>query len=155
MAEVVLSLVDGADELNMVINMLALKNNDWQYLAREINTILPVIRSKGKKIKVVIECALLSNEEMIRCCDLYGAAGVDFIQTSTGIAENPVSIEMVSLIRKHLADQVQIKVDGAVDDYIKALAYIKAGVNRIGSNQSVQIVKAGADERKGMIFENN
>lgn len=155
LAEVVLALVDGADELNMVINMLALKNNDWQYLAREINTILPVIRSKRKKIKVIIECALLSNEEIIRCCDLYGAAGVDFIQTSTGIAENPVTIEMVLLIRKHLSDQVQIKVDGDVDDYDKALAYIKAGISRIGSSQSVQIVKAGVDERKGMIFENN
>jgi deoxyribose-phosphate aldolase len=65
--------------------MSALKNADWQYLAKEINTILPVIKSKGRITGVILETSLLTEKEMITCCDIYGAAGVDFIKTATGI----------------------------------------------------------------------
>ena len=64
LAEIVLAIIDGADELDMVVNITALKNNDWQYLAKEINTILPIIQNKGKLLKVVVECSLLSSEEI-------------------------------------------------------------------------------------------
>ncbi len=140
-AETVLAIVDGADELDMVINISAIKNNDWQYLAKEINTIMPIIRKSEKIIKIIIESGILTNEEIIRCCDIYGTAGVDFMKTSTGYAEKGATIEAVLLMRKHLADAVKIKASGGIKNYTFAAELIAAGANRLGCSSSVQIVK--------------
>ena len=83
-AEIVLAVIDGADEVEMVINTSAVKNNDWQYLANEINTVMPVIRGKGRKMTVILETGLLTDEEIITACDIYGAAAVDFVKAGTG-----------------------------------------------------------------------
>lgn len=141
LAETVLAIVDGADELDLVINISAIKNNDWQFIATEINTILPVIRNKGKVIKIIIESGILTDEEIIRCCDIYGAAGVDFMKTSTGYAEKGASVHAVQLMRKHLADAVQIKASGGIKNYTFAAELIAAGANRLGCSSSIQIVK--------------
>jgi deoxyribose-phosphate aldolase len=139
-AEVVLAIIDGADELDMVINISALKNNDWQFLANELNAVLSIIRSKNKVIKIIIESGVLTDEEIIKCCDLYGAAGVDFMKTSTGYAEKGATIEAVALMRKHLADSIQIKASGGIKNYTFASALIAAGATRIGCSSSIQIV---------------
>jgi len=98
-AEIVLALVDGADEMDMVINLIALKNNDWELLANEINHVMPVIMQQNKIIKIIIESGILSEQEIIRCCELYGAAGVDFLKTSTGYAAKGATIEAIRLMR--------------------------------------------------------
>lgn len=139
-AETVLAIVDGADEIDMVINISALKNSDWQYLANEINTILPIIRAKGRIIKVIIESGILTNEEIIKCCDIYGAAAVDFMKTSTGYAEKGASVEAVQLMRKHLADAIKIKASGGIKTFSFAKALVAAGADRLGCSSSVQIV---------------
>lgn len=141
LAETILAIVDGADELDMVINISAIKNNDWQYLASEINAILPIVRKQQKLIKIIIETGILSEEEIIKCCDLYGAAGVDFLKTSTGYAEKGATIEAVTLLRKHLANSVQIKASGGIKTYTFAKALIAAGATRIGCSSSIQLVK--------------
>ena len=141
LAETVLAVVDGADELDLVINIAALKNNDWQYLAKEINSIMPVIRNKEKVIKVIIESGVLTDEGIIKCCDLYGAAGVDFMKTSTGYAEKGASVHAVQLMRKHLADAVKIKASGGIRNYIFAKELIDAGADRLGCSASVAIMK--------------
>jgi len=146
MAETVLAIIDGADELDMVINISAVKNNDWQFLANEINTVMPVIRSKGKVIKVIIESGILTNEEIIKCCDIYGAAGVDFVKTSTGYAEKGASVEAVALIRKHLADTIKIKASGGIKTYSFAKQLIDAGADRLGCSSSIQIVAEAAQQ---------
>lgn len=144
-AETVLAIVDGADELDLVINISALKNNDWQFLAGEINSILPIVRKAGKLIKIIIETGVLTNEEIIKCCDLYGAAGVDFMKTSTGYAEKGATVEAVQLLRKHLAEKIQIKASGGIKTYTFAKQLIGAGATRIGCSSSIQIVnEAGA-----------
>lgn len=140
LAETVLAIVDGADELDMVINISALKNNDWQFLATEINTILPIVRKKDKLIKIIIETGLLTNEEIIKCCDLYGAAGVDFLKTSTGYAEKGATVEAVQLLRKHLADKIHIKASGGIKTYTFARQLIDAGADRLGCSSSIKIV---------------
>ena len=117
LAEVVLALVDGADELDIVINLIALKNNDWQYLANEINHLVPVIKEKGKVVKIIIESGVLTDDEIIKCCELYGAAGIDYLKTSTGYAEKGASVHAVRLFKKHLPPSVQIKASGAIRDY--------------------------------------
>ncbi|MFT3910248.1 MAG: deoxyribose-phosphate aldolase [Ferruginibacter sp.] len=150
-AEAVLAIVDGADEINMMINLVALKNNDWQYLAKEINTILTVVRKAGKIIKVIIEAGSLSNEEIIACCDIYGAAAVDYIQTSTGFSQTLVSIETFALIRTHLANAIQIKHGDAID----AVSLNKwNGANRIVCKDPVKAVKEMTADMDGMIFDN-
>jgi len=140
-AETVLSIVDGADELDVVINISAIKNNDWQFLANEINHIMPVIKNKNKIIKVIIESGILTNDEIIKCCDIYGAAGIDFMKTSTGYAEKGATIEAVELMRKQLPDFVQIKASGGIKSYTFAKQLIDAGVTRLGCSSSIQIVK--------------
>lgn len=139
-AEIVLAIVDGADELDVVVNVSAIKNGDWTFIANEINTIMPIVRNKNKVIKVIIESGLLTEEEIIKCCDIYGAAGVDYVKTSTGFAEKGASIHDVQLIRAHLADSIKIKASGGIRSYSFAKEMINAGANRIGCSASVQIV---------------
>ena len=140
-AEIVLAIVDGADELDMVINISAIKNNDWNFIANEINTIIPIIKSKNKVIKVIIESGILTDDEIIKCCDIYGAAGVDYVKTSTGYAEKGATIHAVKIIRAHLADSVKIKASGGIKTYQFAKELIDAGATRLGCSSSLQIVK--------------
>ncbi len=142
-AEIVLAMVDGADELDMVINISAIKNNDWNFIANEINTITPIIKSKSKIIKVIIESGILTDDEIIKCCDIYGMAGVDYVKTSTGYAEKGASVHAVKLIRAHLADSVKIKASGGIKTFSFAKELIDAGADRLGCSSSVQIVKEG------------
>jgi deoxyribose-phosphate aldolase len=140
LAETVLAIVDGADELDVVINISAIKNNDWQFLANEINTLLPIIRQKNRVIKIIIESGVLTDNEIIQCCDLYGAAGVDFMKTSTGYAQTGATVEAVRLMRRHLADAVKIKASGGIKNYTFARQLIAAGADRLGCSSSVQLV---------------
>jgi deoxyribose-phosphate aldolase len=140
-AEIVLAIVDGADELDMVINISALKNKDWIYLANEINNIIPIVRSKEKIIKIIIESGVLTDGEITQCCTLYGAAGVDFIKTSTGYAEKGASIEAVQLMKKNLPGAVKIKASGGIRTYEFAMKLILAGASRLGCSSSVSIIE--------------
>lgn len=144
-AEIVLAIVDGADELDMVANISAIKNGDWTFIANEINTVMPIVKNKNKVIKVIIESGVLTDDEIIKCCDIYGAAGVDYVKTSTGFAEKGASIHAVRLIRKHLADSVKIKASGGIRSYSFAKELINAGANRIGCSSSIEIVKEGME----------
>jgi deoxyribose-phosphate aldolase len=140
-AEIILAILDGADEPDMVINISAIKNKDWQFLASEINTVMPIIKGKGKIIKVIIESGILTDEEIITCCDIYGAAGVDFMKTSTGYAEKGATVHAVQLMRAHLASSIKIKASGGIKDYKFALELINAGADRIGCSSSVKIAE--------------
>lgn len=140
-AEIVLAIVDGADELEMVVNVSAIRNGDWNFIANEINTILPIIKSKNKVLKVIIESGILEDEEIVKCCDIYGAAGVDYIKTSTGVASKGASIHDVQLIRTHLSDGVFIEASGGIKSYSFAKELINAGANLIGSSNSVMMVE--------------
>ncbi len=140
-AEIVLAIIDGADEIEMVINTGAVKNNDWQYLASEINTVVPVVRSRGKKITVILETGLMTEEEIIRCCDIYGAAGVDFVKAGTGTMENALVAEQVKLIRKHLAEPVHIKAASGIKNYSDAKNLFNAGANRLSCHNSLKLLQ--------------
>ena len=139
-AEIVLAMVDGADELDMVCNISAIKNKDFTYLANEINHIMPIVKSKHKIIKVIIESGVLTNEEIIACCDIYGAAGIDYLKTSTGYAEKGATVEAVKLFRLHLPEHVQIKASGGIRDYAFAKELVDAGATRLGCSAGVAIV---------------
>jgi len=140
-AETVLSIVDGADELDMVANLIAIKNGDWNYVEREIQPVMDIIRQRKKLIKVIIESGVLSNDEIIQCCDVYRNAGVDFMKTSTGYADRGASVDAVQLMRKHLPSSIRIKASGGIRTYEFARQLIDAGADRIGCSASVAIVQ--------------
>lgn len=146
LAEVVLAIVDGADELDMVMNISAVKNNDWQFIAHEINAILPVIKNKNRVIKIIIETGLLTSDEIIKCCELYGAAGVDFLKTSTGFSGKGASVADVQLMRQYLPSHIQIKASGGIRSYSFACELIKAGAKRIGCSSSVEIIRQSSHD---------
>lgn len=145
-AEIVLAIVDGADELDMVANISAMKNSDWTFIANEINTIMPIVKSKEKVLKVIIESGVLTDDEIIKCCDIYGAAGVDYVKTSTGYAEKGASIHAVKLIRTHLSDAVQIKASGGIKSFDFGKQLINAGANRLGCSGSIRIVEESMEK---------
>lgn len=140
LAEIVLAMVDGVDELDVVANISAIKNQDWVYLANELNHIMPVVKSKNKTIKIIIESGILTNDEIIKCCELYGVAGIDYLKTSTGYAEKGASVEAVKLFRLHLPEAVQIKASGGIRNYDFAAELVAAGATRLGCSASIAIV---------------
>ncbi|HEY0678236.1 MAG TPA: deoxyribose-phosphate aldolase [Chitinophagaceae bacterium] len=145
LAEVVMAIVDGADELDMVINLPAVKNGDWTYLEKEIALVLEVVRNNKKVIKVIIESGILTKDEIIKCCELYGKAGVDFVKTSTGYAEKGASVEDVQLMRSHLPSDIHIKASGGIRTYEFASQLISAGADRLGCSAGVAIVAGAKD----------
>jgi deoxyribose-phosphate aldolase len=140
-AETVLAIVDGADELDLVVNISAIKNKDWEYLEKEIANIMYIIREKKKVIKIIIESGILLEEEIVKCCQLYAQYGVDFMKTSTGYAERGATVEAVRLMRANLPANIQIKASGGIRTFVFARELIEAGATRIGASASVNIVK--------------
>ena len=142
-AESVLALVDGADELDMVINLIALRMKDWDFLNKEVRLAAEIIHNKNKVFKLIIESGILSKEDIITCCKELGPLVIDYMKTSTGYAENGASIEAVKLMRSHLPATVKIKASGGIRNFTFAKELVEAGANRLGCSAGVAIVKEG------------
>ncbi len=140
LSEAILALVDGADELDMVINLIALRMEDWDYLQKEVKLLVDVVHKKNKILKVIIESGILTDDEIINCCNTIGTLGIDFMKTSTGYAEKGASVKAVKLMRKHLPANVKIKASGGIREYDFAKALVEAGADRLGCSASVAIV---------------
>ena len=138
LAEIVLAMVDGAEEMDMVINTTALVNGDWQYLARELNSIMPVVQKRQTALTIVIESDLLLPEDLIKCCDLYGVAGVQCFALSTGTEAKLPGLENVALVRTHLAESVGIKVSGTFATENEMRLFTAAGATSFGIYYSVK-----------------
>lgn len=148
-AEAQQAIQDGADELDVVINLIALKNKAWQYLELEMESIVEIAHAQNRLVKVIIESGILTNEEIIQCCELYAKTGVDFLKTSTGYAEKGATIEAVQLMRAHLPSSIKIKASGGIRTYEQAEQYIQAGANRLGCSASVAIVTGENNSQAG------
>ncbi len=138
------AIADGADELDVVINLIALKNGDWTYLSREMQILLSVIRENSRVIKVIVESGMLTSDELVRSCEVYGSMDIDFMKTSTGYAEKGASVSDVQLMRKQLPSKIKIKASGGIRHYTFAAELIAAGASRLGCSASLQIL----DEEK-------
>ncbi len=144
LAEVEMAMMDGTEEVDVVIDLTALKNGGWTYLEEEMRAITALAHSDDTLVKVIIESGILTDEEIIRCCELYGGLGVDFVKTSTGYAEKGATVEAVRLMRAHLPSNVRIKASGGIRTYALARQLIDAGADRLGCSASVEIVKEEA-----------
>jgi deoxyribose-phosphate aldolase len=150
LAEVQQAIADGADELDIVINLCALKSGNWPYLESEMQTLMGPARLNNKIVKVIIESGILSNEEIIRCCEIYAALEVDFLKTSTGYAEKGATLEAVQLMRQHLPSTIQIKASGGIRTSRQAMEFIGAGATRLGCSASIAIVRDADDKGKNI-----
>jgi deoxyribose-phosphate aldolase len=135
------AIADGAEELDVVINIIALKNFEWEYLNDEMQKLLGLIHEKAKVIKVIVESGVLTRDELLRCCTEYGRMNIDFMKTSTGYADKGASVSDVQLMRKHLPSKIKIKASGGIRHYTFAAELIAAGASRLGCSASLQILE--------------
>lgn len=136
------AIEDGADEIDMVINVQSLKDKDYEYTRKDIETVK---KACGEiPLKVIIETDLLTSDEIKTACEIIIKAKADFAKTSTGFVKNGVGakVEDVALMREVLKNtNVRIKASGGIKDYNKAIALINAGASRLGTSSGVQIIK--------------
>lgn len=133
----------GANEIDMVINISALKNKDYDYIKEEIEEIRDAI--DGKVLKVIIETCLLNKEEIIKMTEICNETFVNFIKTSTGFSEYGARVEDIELISKYKNEILEIKASGGIRDYDTALAMINAGATRIGTSSGVKLMHKDCD----------
>jgi deoxyribose-phosphate aldolase len=134
---------DGATEIDMVINIGAIKSRDYDYAAKDVNAVVLAAHSRGALVKVILETALLTREEKIAACLIAKEASADFVKTSTGFGGGGATVEDVSLMREVVGPQMGVKASGGVRDFADAQALVQAGATRIGASAGVKIV-AGA-----------
>jgi deoxyribose-phosphate aldolase len=147
-AEAKKAVEEGADELDMVMNVTALKNKAYHLLEDEVKAVLEIIKGKPVALKVIIESGVLSDEEIIKCCELYRQYDINFLKTSTGYAEKGASVEQVQLLRQHLPSTIQVKASGGIRTYEFAKQLVDAGATRLGCSASIAITK-GEDAGDG------
>jgi deoxyribose-phosphate aldolase len=135
------AIFDGAREIDMVINIGALKSGDLRLVERDIEGVATPCREAGAVSKVIIEAALLTDEEKITACTLAKAAGADFVKTSTGFASGGATAADVALMRRVVGEQMGVKAAGGVRDLEGLKAMVAAGATRVGASAGVRIVQ--------------
>jgi deoxyribose-phosphate aldolase len=130
----------GATELDMVINIGALKSGQPSLAQDDIAAVVEVAHPKGAVVKVIIETGYLTEQEKVTACQLAKAAGADFVKTSTGMGAGGATVEDVALMRKVVGPEMGVKASGGVKTAADARAMIAAGATRIGTSSGVQIV---------------
>ncbi|MEG2488813.1 deoxyribose-phosphate aldolase, partial [Anaerorhabdus sp.] len=136
----------GADEVDMVLNIGALKDNKMDYVINEIKAIKEAVGTHV--LKVIIETCLLTDEEKVRACEAVVKAGADFVKTSTGFSTSGATVEDVRLMKATVKDQCKVKAAGGVRSYDDLLQMIEAGAERIGTSSGCALLQ-------GKNIENN
>lgn len=139
--ETVQAIENGAGEVDMVINIGALKDKNYEVVKADIEAVVKAAAKKAL-VKVIFETCLLTEEEKIKACEISKAAGVDFVKTSTGFSTGGATAEDVALMRKTVGEEMGVKASGAIRDYATAVKMIEAGANRLGVSASVSIVNS-------------
>jgi len=138
---------NGADEIDMVMNVGALKSGDLKTVEEDIRWVLRACR-QNTVLKVIIECALLSDGEKVLACQIAKRAGAHYVKTSTGFASSGATVEDVALMRRTVGLDVGVKAAGGIRSYEDVLAMIQAGASRIGASASVAIVTGTKSQSK-------
>jgi deoxyribose-phosphate aldolase len=144
--EAQLAVEDGAQELDMVIALGALKDGQWEFVTKDIRAV--VAEGHGSIVKVILETCLLSSEEIERASRAVVEAGADFVKTSTGFSQGGATAKDVSLMRQVVGPDFGVKASGGIRSYADAVAMVNAGANRLGTSQGVAIV-TGAPKNDG------
>lgn len=135
---------NGADEIDMVINIGALKDKEYEYVLEEIKAVKQAC--EGRILKVIIETCLLTDDEKKTMCDLVTRAEADYIKTSTGFSTAGATFEDIELFAEHVGPHVKIKAAGGISDFEDAKKFIKLGADRLGTSRLVKILKSNTAE---------
>lgn len=141
------AIFDGATELDMVLNIGALKSGDEALVLRDIASVVTVAHEVDLICKVILETALLTDDEKVRACLLSKEAGADFVKTSTGFSKGGATVADIALMRRVVGGQMGVKASGGVKDLQQAQEMIRAGATRIGASVGVKIVQEAAGGR--------
>ncbi|MBU3134316.1 deoxyribose-phosphate aldolase [Clostridium gasigenes] len=135
------AIENGADEIDTVINIGALKEKNYELVREDIKAVIDVANKKVI-VKVIIEACLLTNEEKVKVCEISKEVGADFVKTSTGFSTEGAIKEDVALMRKTVGVEIGVKASGGVRDFNTAMDMITAGANRVGASASIAIIEA-------------
>lgn len=130
---------NGADEIDMVINIGQVKEGNYDYVLREINVVKE--SCKDKLLKVIIETCLLTDEEKIKMCEIVSASNADYIKTSTGFSKGGATFEDIALFAQHIKPDIKIKAAGGISSLEDAEKFISLGASRLGTSRIVKIAK--------------
>ena len=139
-AEANQAVADGAEELDMVVNISKVLSGDWDYVRADIGAVIEVAHAAGRKVKVIFENCYLQDTHKVRLCEICGELNADWVKTSTGYGSGGATLEDVKLMRLHAPAHVQVKAAGGVRDLDALLAMRAAGVTRVGASRTKDIL---------------
>lgn len=140
------AIADGAQEIDMVINIGMLKAAEYDYIKKDIESVVNAARGNAI-VKVIIEACLLTDEEKVKVCKLSKEAGADFVKTSTGFSKWGAKIEDIKLMRETVGKDMGVKASGGVHGYEDAIKMVEAGASRIGASSSLKIIGKTNEEK--------
>ncbi len=141
--ETIDAIMDGASEIDMVMNVGKLISGDEHYVLNDIKQIINICHSENVICKVIIETSLLTDELKVKACELVKQAGADYVKTSTGFNGGGATLEDIALMKNTVGDQVKIKASGGIKTYEQAVAFIEAGCSRLGTSSTEEILSGG------------
>lgn len=139
--EIKRAINDGADELDVVVNVAAIKAGNWSYVESDVESMTMITHLKGKVVKLIAEVGFLTDDELTKVCNIVNKYSVNFFKTSSGYTGVDTTPEMIAKIRKMLPSDIAIKASGGIRNLETAEAVVRAGADRIGSSSCVQIVE--------------
>lgn len=139
-AEAARAVADGGEELDMVVNISAVRSGDWAYVRSDLAAVLGPTQAAGAKVKVIFENCYLDDAQKIRLCELSNELGADWVKTSTGFGSGGATHEDLKLMRRHAAPHVQVKAAGGVRDLDALLAVRALGATRCGATRTAEIL---------------
>ena len=136
-----MAMMQGADEIDMVINIGRLKDKDFEYISDEIEAVADIVHDYDGILKVIIETCMLTDEEKVKACQLAVKANADFVKTSTGFSSGGATVSDVKLMAETVGSFAEVKASGGIRDRETAIAMINAGATRLGVSASIKIIE--------------
>ncbi|AEB73926.1 deoxyribose-phosphate aldolase [Lentilactobacillus buchneri] len=138
--EAITAIDDGAEEIDMVLNVGELIGGNLDYVTADIQAVAEAVHAKHKMLKVIFETSLLNDEQIVNACHASEAAGADYVKTSTGFSSEGATLHNVALMRKTVGNKLGVKASGGIHSREEALAMIEAGASRLGVSATVKIL---------------
>jgi deoxyribose-phosphate aldolase len=140
------AIEDGADEIDMVMNIGKFLSGDFEYVVNDIKAVVEVAHSHGVLVKVIQESGYLTLEQVAKACELSDEAGADFVKTSTGFGPGKATPEIVEVMVKTVGDRMMVKPSGGIRDWETAVAFLEQGADRLGIGSTEAVLKGAKAE---------
>jgi len=132
---------EGADEIDVVINIAAVKCGDWNYVSNDIESVVRSAHIKGKLVKVILETGILNEQEIVKLISFCKQSGADYVKTSTGFQKEHATVAAVKLLKSLVGAEIKIKASGGIKSYKQAMDLFNAGADIIGTSSSLDIIR--------------